>query len=135
MSKLEFDPVDAALMVALAMSGFIMTGIATFSLFDVSFADTLVTVAGYDVTYAYALSAGAVLGTIATNDNTEFDTLADDIKRLDDYYMYAAVGTLGLLVGWLFIPAVGDFFTSSDAMALVYVGVTTTGQFVLGWML
>lgn len=135
MSRLEFDPTDTALTLALAISGFIMTGIATFTLFDVSFTDTLFSLGGYDITIAYAMSVVAIAGTIYTNDNTELDSLSNDIKNLDDYYKYATVATLALVGAWLFIPAVQDFFTSSDAMALVYVGVTTTGQFVLGWML
>jgi len=135
MSKLEFDPTDTALTLALAISGFIMTGIATFTLFDVSFTDTIFSVGGYNITIAYAMSVVALAGTIYTNENTGIDTLSDDIKDLDDYYKYATIATGGLIAAWLFIPAVGDFFTSSDAMALVYVGVTTTGQFVLGWML
>lgn len=135
MAKMSFDPVDAALTLALAVSGFIMVGIASFNLFDVSFGDTAVTLAGNGLSVAYVTSVLAFGGTILTNDNAELSSLADDVKDLDQYYYGAVVGTAALMVGWVVLPDVASFFQSSDLWGLTYVGVTTTAQFALGWML
>ena len=136
MSKLDFDPIDAALTVGLAMSGFIMTGIATFSLFDVSFGDTVFTLGSYDISYAYGMSAGAIVGTVITNDNTEFSSLSDDIQGLQGYYMIAAISALALPIAFILLPdTVGSFFTGSDLWGVLYVVLVTSGQTALGWML
>jgi hypothetical protein len=139
---MEFDPLDAGATLALAVSGFIMTGIATFQLFDVNFSDVIYSSGNIEITMAYALSVAALGATFVTNESVTIDgtTLKSDetgetLQDLGDYYYYAVVATLGLMAAWLVLPQVPDFFTSSDLWALVYVGVTTTGQFVIGWML
>jgi len=135
MAKMQFDPVDVALSIGLLVSGFIMTGIATFSLFGVDFGAVALTLMGQDLSSAYVLSAVAILGTVVTNDNAELSNLHNDAQRLDEYYYYSILATVGLLVAWLFIPDVGSFFQSGDLWGLVYVAITTTGQFAMGWML
>jgi hypothetical protein len=132
---MQFDPVDAALTIAMMVAGFIMTGIASFSLFGIDFGATATTLAGYDITTAYALSVLAFLGIVATNDNTSFQTLRQDAESLDDYYMYAIFGTIALFGLWLFVPDVANFFRSSDLWGLMYVAITTTAGFAVGWML
>lgn len=135
MAKMQFDPTDAALTVGMMVSGFIMTGIATFSLFDINFSDVVWSSGSYELTTAYVISALALVGIVATNDNTSFETLKDDAQSLDDYYMYAVFGTVALMVGWVVVPDVASFFQSSDLWGLLYVGVTTTASFAIGWML
>ena len=136
MSKMQFDPADAAMTVALMVSGFIMTGVATFNLFDINFSDVVWSSGNIEVTTAYVVSAGAFVGIVATNDNTSIQTLKDDAQELDDYYYGAIVGTVALMVGWLLMPdTVASFFQSGDLWALVYVGVTTTAAVAVGWML
>jgi len=136
---MDFDPEDAAMTIALLVSGFIMVQIATFSIYGINFGDTVysTSVAGVtlEVTLAYLMSVAALAGTIATNDNAQLDTLKNDVENLDDYYTYAVVATGALMLAWLFIPQLGDFVRSGDTWGLLYVGVTTTGQFALGWML
>jgi len=132
---MSFDPLDAGLTVLTLMSAFIVVEIATFDLFGVDFAATVTTIAGIDLSTAWVLAAGALAGTIATNDNTELSTIRDDVQNLDQYYYAAVIGSVGLLVAWITWPAVPDFFTSEDLWGLVYVFVVTTGQFSLGWML
>ncbi|WP_396610805.1 hypothetical protein ACH9L7_11280 [Haloferax sp. S1W] len=135
MSKMEFDPVDAALTVAMMVSGFIMTGIATFQLFDVGFTDVIWSSGNIEITVAYAISVASFVGIVATNENTDFSSLKDDAERLDEYYMYSVFATVGLFAGWLLVGDVASFFQSSDLWGLVYVGVTTTASFAVGWML
>jgi hypothetical protein len=132
---MEFDPVDAALTITIAATGFMMVGIASFDLFDVSFGETALTLAGQDLSIAYLLSAGALAGTVVTNDNAQLSSLGDQVSDLDQYYYFAVLATGGLLVAWLFLPSVPDFFQSQDLWGISYVAVTTTGQFALGWML
>ncbi|MGM0447710.1 MAG: hypothetical protein ACQERM_05580, partial [Methanobacteriota archaeon] len=47
-----------------------------------------------------------IVGVILTNDNTEFQSLSDDIQGLQGWYMAAAVGTLGTAVRAVVVVAV-----------------------------
>ena len=136
MAKMEFDAVDAALVVAGLASAFMLVGIASFQLFDVDFTATQFTVSGIGLSTAWILGYASIVGVIITNDNTEFQSLSDDIQGLQGWYMAAAVGTLVLPVAFVALPdTVGSFFQSSDLWGLLYVIAVTTGQFALGWML
>jgi hypothetical protein len=135
MTEMEFDPLDAGLTIATMVSAFIVVGIASFDLFGVSFAATAITLAGTGLSTAYVIGAISLAGTLATNDNAELSSLQEDAKDLGDYYYAAVLGTVGLMVAWVFVPDVASFFQSSDLWGLVYVGIVSTGQFVIGWML
>ena len=136
MAKMEFDAVDAALVVAGLASAFMLVGIASFQLFDVNFTATQFTLGGIGLSTAWILGYASIVGVIITNDNTEFQSLSDDIQGLQGWYMAAAVGTLVLPVAFVALPnTVGSFFQSSDLWGLLYVIAVTTGQFALGWML
>jgi len=135
MAKMEMDAIDASFVVVGLASAFMLVGIATFNLFDVGFGDTLFSLAGIDLSTAWVLGYASIVGTIVTNDNTEFSTLSDDIQGLQGYYALAAGSTLLLPVAFVVFPSVSDFFTSADLWGLVYTVVVTTGQFALGWML
>ena len=111
-------------------------GIATFQLFDVDFGATQFTLSGIGLSTAWLLGYGSIVGTILTNENTELQSLSDDIQGLQGWYMFAAVGTLILPVAFIVFPdTVGSFFQSSDLWGLLYVVGVTAGQFALGWML
>ncbi|ELZ45646.1 hypothetical protein C464_12030 [Halorubrum coriense DSM 10284] len=136
MAKMEFDAVDASLVVTGLASAFMLVGIATFQLFDVDFSAVQFTIGGIGLSTAWILGYGSIVGTILTNDNTEFQSLSDDIQGLQGWYMAAAVGTLVLPVAFIALPdTVGSFFQSSDLWGLLYVIAVTAGQFALGWML
>jgi hypothetical protein len=136
MAKMEFDAVDAALVVAGLASAFMLVGIASFQLFDVDFTATQFTISGIGLSTAWILGYASIVGVIVTNDNTDFQSLSDDIQGLQGWYMAAAVGTLVLPVAFVALPdTVGSFFQSSDLWGLLYVIAVTTGQFALGWML
>ncbi|SDG08740.1 hypothetical protein SAMN04488067_1155 [Halorubrum xinjiangense] len=136
MAKMEFDAVDAALVVAGLASAFMLVGIASFQLFDVDFTATQFTLGGIGLSTAWILGYASIVGVILTNDNTEFQSLSDDIQGLQGWYMAAAVGTLVLPIAFVALPdTVGSFFQSSDLWGLLYVIAVTTGQFALGWML
>jgi hypothetical protein len=136
MAKMNFDPIDMGLTVALMVSGFIMSGIATFQLFDINFTDVVWSSGNMSISVAYVISALALGGIVATNDNTSLKTLKDDAEKLDQYYYAAIVGTAALMIGWVVMPdTVASFFQSSDLWGLAYVGITTTAAFAIGWML
>jgi len=136
MSLKKFDPIDAALWILTLMTSFMIVGIGSFDLFGVQFSEDLFTIAGIGLSTAWVLSYGGVVGTILTNDNAQLSELGNDLSKLDDYYYYAAVGTLGLPVAFVVLPdMVGSFFQSADLWGLVYVAIVATGQAALGWML
>jgi len=135
MAKMQFDPVDAGLTLALTVSGFIMVGIASFSLFNVDFGATALTLAGTEISTAYLISVVAIVGTVVTNDNTELSSLRDDVDKLDDYYKYLVIGTAVVFVAWLFISDVSSFFKSGDLWGLISVAGATTAQMAIGYML
>jgi len=135
MSKKEFDPIDIGLFVIATASAFMLVGIATFQLFDVNFGDPMFSIAGYDLSTAWILGYGAIVGTIVTNDNTELSSLRNDVENLDQYYMVAAAATLILPIAWIVFPPVEEFFTSEDLWGLIFVTVVAVGQAALGWML
>lgn len=132
---MEFDPADAALTVALLVSGFIMVGIASFSIYGIDFGQPIYSVSGFDFDLAYGVSVAAIAGTIVTNDNAEIDSLKRDVENLDDYYKYAVIATGLLILAWPFIPQLSEFVSSGDTWGLLYVGIVATGQFALGWIL
>ena len=140
MAKLKIDPVDVALSIALMISGFIMVGIASYQLFGIDFGATATTIGGYDLTTAYVMSVLAFGGIIATNDNTSFSDLRSDVEGMTgeyaQYYAYAVFGTVALMLAWVLLPdTVASFFQSSDLWGLLYVGITTTAGYVVGWIL
>lgn len=136
MAKMEFDAVDAGLIVAGLASAFMVVDIATFQLFDVEFGATMFTLGGFDLSTAWILGYASIIGVIVTNDNTEFSTLSDDIQGLQGWYLAAAIGALALPVAFIVLPdTVGSFFTSSDLWGLLYVVGVTAGQFTVGWLL
>ena len=136
MAKMEFDALDASLIVTGLASAFMLVGIAQFQLFDVTFSATQFTLGGIGLSTAWLLGYGSIVATIATNDNTDFQSLSDDIQGLQGWYLAAAVGTLVLPVAFIALPdTVGSFFQSSDLWGLLYVVGVTAGQFALGWML
>lgn len=135
MSKMDFDPVDAGLFVLGLMATLAMVGISSHTLFDVTFSDMVFPNIGEGVSLATAITGAVMIGTVVTNDNAELDSLASDVQDLDQYYYAAVVIAAGGLVGWVFVPEVQNFFTSSDLWGIVYVGITMTAQMALGWML
>ena len=130
------DAIDASLFVLNTMAGFLLVGIGTFDLFGVDFSQTLFEPFGIALSTAWVIGYAAVIGTIATNDNTELQSLRGDIEDLQGYYLVAAVGTLALPVAFVVFPdSVGSFFQSEDLWGVMYVVLITSGQAALGWML
>lgn len=132
---MNFDPEDAAATVAMFIGASAMAGIATWQLFDVNLSDVAFQLAGNDVTLAASLTALALAITIITNDNTSFSSLREDADQLENYYTFAILGSIVLLVGWVFIPDISSFVQSSDLWGVGYIGVSLTAQMAIGYML
>jgi len=136
MSKMDFDAVDTALVVASFFGASIVVGAGTYSLFGIDFGAELFSVAGYSISTAWGFLVGSILMTIVTNENAQFNTLGEDIQNLETYYAAAAALTLILPVAFIVFPdLVADFFQSSDVYKLGFIGITTAGQLTLGWAL
>ncbi|AFD04023.1 VP2 [Halogeometricum pleomorphic virus 1] len=135
MSKMTIDPEDVASTVATFIGTSSMAGIAQWSLFDVSLSDQAFQLAGNSVTLATVLTAVALAAIVFTNDNGSIDELHAKAKKLDNYYYYSIVGSVALLVGWVFVGDVSSFITSSDLWGVGYVAVSMVAHFALGWML
>lgn len=135
MAKMTIDPEDVASTVATFIGTSSMAGIAQWSLFDVSLSDAAFQLAGNDVTLATCLTAVALAAIVLTNDNGSIDELHAKAKQLDNYYYYSILGSVGLLVGWVFVGDVSSFITSSDLWGVAYVGLSMVAHFAIGWML
>jgi hypothetical protein len=136
--KKQFDAVDAGLSVLMAMSGFLVTETAQFTLFGIDFNQVLWSsggTGGMEVTLAYAIGLGALVATVVTNDNTSISSLKSDAENLDTLYYGAIVATFGLMVLWVVLPDVASFFKSDDIWSVAYVLITALGQGAIGWML
>jgi hypothetical protein len=133
--KKQFDAIDAGLSVLMAMSGFLVTETATFTLFGIDFNQVLWSSGSMEITLAYAIGLGALIGTVLTNDNTSIASLKSDAENLDTMYYGAILATFGLMVLWVVLPDVASFFKSDDIWSVAYVAITALGQGAIGWML
>lgn len=134
----KFDPEDIGLLVAGILASGVMVGIVTVEAFGVSLADTVFSLAGGDVSWAYILSVGTFAGILITNDNTDL-LAADGYQKLKDsgmaeYYVYLIIGSAVLLVAWLFFPQIAEFFRSGDVWGLAYMLGVAAAQVAIGWM-
>lgn len=132
--KAEFDYIDGVLLGAVFLGASVMAGIGSFNLFDIAFTDVAFNI-GEGVTIAALLVIGGMVGTVLTNDNTDLGSVTDDVQDLDQQYYVAVVGSVALLVGWIFIPDVSSFVQSSDLWGVVYVVGSMVAQVAIGWML
>jgi hypothetical protein len=132
--KAEFDYIDGVLLGAVFLGASVMAGIGSFNLFDIAFTDVAFQI-GEGVTIAALLVIGGMVGTVLTNDNTDLGSVTDDVQDLDQQYYIAVVGSVALLVGWIFIPDVSSFVQSSDLWGVVYVVGSMVAQVAIGWML
>lgn len=131
----DFDPEDIVAAAATFVGASSMAGIATWDLFDVSLSDSVFALAGNDITLATVIVAASLLSIIVTNDNASLSTLHEDARELDDVYYYSVLASVGLLVGWVFVPDVSSFVTGSDLTAVAYVLVSMVAHAAIGWLL
>jgi hypothetical protein len=131
---MEFDYIDGVLLGLVFLGASVMAGIGSFDLFNIAFTDEVAAI-GEGVSLATVAVLGGYAGTILTNDNTDLGSLTEDVQDLEQSYYVAVVGSAALLVGWIFIPDVSSFVTSSDLWGVLYVTASVVTQVALGWML
>ena len=130
---MNFDPEDTALIAIVAFAAAVMAGLGSFSAFDVSLSDTI-TAGGATFSYAYLVTAGAMVFTVVTND-MDISGIRDDARsQLDEYYYYALVVGFGILVTWPFIDGVSGFVTSQDLWGVLFIAVSTGAQVAIGYL-
>jgi hypothetical protein len=130
----DFDYIDGLLVGAVFLGSSVMAGIGSFDLFNVAFTDTAFQI-GEGVSVAAAIVLAGYLATILTNDNTELGSFTDDVQNLEQTYYVAVVGSLALVVAWIFIPDVSSFVQSSDLWGVLFVTGSVVAQIAIGWML
>jgi hypothetical protein len=130
----DFDYIDGLLVGAVFLGSSVMAGIGSFDLFNVAFTDTAFQI-GEGVSVAAAIVLAGYLATILTNDNTELGSFTDDVQDLEQTYYVAVVGSLALVVAWIFIPDVSSFVQSSDLWGVLFVTGSVVAQIAIGWML
>ena len=136
MAHNSFDAEDIGALVLSIFSAAVMVGIASVEAFGVSTSDGF-TVAGIDTSIAWLLTLGTFGAIVVTNNHTDLigsdglDRLRDD---MDDVYAAAVVGTAALLVGWVLIPQLAEFFRSADLWGVIFIAITATSNVALGWV-
>ena len=133
MATMSFDPEDTALIAVVAFAAAVMAGLGSFSVFNVSLSDTF-TLAGGTFSYAYAATAGAFVWTVATNDMDISGLREDARSELDDYYYWALMAGIVILVSWPFVDGVSSFVTSQDLWGVLFIAVSTGAQVAIGYM-
>jgi len=132
---MNFDASDTALISIVALASAAMAGLATFSAFGVSLADSM-TIAGSTFTVAYVATVASFLATIVTNDmplNPQ-DLQEKAQGNLDDTYYYLLMGSLGLLVAWPFVSGIESFVQSQDLWGVLFIAASTGAQVAIGWL-
>jgi hypothetical protein len=133
MATMNFDPEDTALIALVAFAAAVMAGLGSFSAFDVSLSDTF-QAAGGTFSYAYLVTAGAFAWTVITND-MDLGNLRDNARdQLDDYYYWALMGSIVVLVAWPFVDGVSSFVTSQDLWGVLFIAGSVGAQVAIGYM-
>lgn len=133
--QMQFDPEDTALIAVVAFAAAVMAGLGSFAAFDVSLSDTF-QMAGGTFSIAYAVTLGAFVATVLTNDlPTNPSDLRDRAQKdLDQEYYLALVASVGLLLAWPFIPEIESFVTSQDLWGVLFVFGSVGAQIAIGFM-
>jgi len=132
---MQFDKMDTALIAVVALASAAMAGLATFSAFGVSLADTTSFLGG-SFSIAYLGTLGAFGVTVATNDMAlaPGDFAEDARNELDDTYFYLLMASIVLLVTWPFISAIPEFVQSEDLWGVLFIAGSTGAQVAIGYM-
>lgn len=127
----EIDKEDAALAALFGLAAATSVGIADVSLFSHSFSDTLFTLGDQAVTFATVVSA-VVLGFVYVTNEPDLDR----IRAMDngDWYWYAVIATVLVIVAVPFVPSVQDAVRSNDLLALAVLAVESTGYVAISYL-
>jgi len=124
--KGKVDSEDAILAPLFALAAGSAVGIANVSMFDRTLQDTALTLGGTDIAIGSFIAVAVLVVAWITNDA--------DLSNLDDEYYYATIATAVLVVGVPFVPAISDFVTSNDFLALAAVIVQSAGFMAISYL-
>jgi len=122
-----FDLQDILGAPAFGLAAVVISGIGTFELFGINFADTLFSYSSLDVSIAIAVATLLIGLSWVTN------RAGDNWDDLDEIESLAVGGGLLLLAGMAAVPAVSDFILSSNATGTVGFILLSAAYTVLAW--
>ncbi len=122
-----FDLQDILGAPAFGLAAVVISGIGTFNLYGVNFADTLFSYSSLNVSIAIAVAALLLGLSWATN------RAGDNWGDLDEIESIAVGGGLVLLLGMAAIPAVQDFVLSGNATGTVAFILLSSAYTVVAW--
>lgn len=116
----------------------IQFGIVELVAYDGAFdLDQTYAIAGFDVSLAFFVSAGALGIIMLTNELGAPDLMFwddGDDDELDEIYGGAILGTVGLLVAVEFVPQVNDFILSSDVAGTAAFLTSVVAVWAIVWI-
>jgi hypothetical protein len=140
----QIDIEDAILGTVFAASALVTNGVASVGVAGTYLSDTVMTVGGTDISFAFLLSIGALVGAYATNrvndsgrsKGVEVDTdLSNIVGGKATMETYLAIGTLLLVLGTgLNVLGVQDMIAGSFLIGLGVVAVESSGYYVVSYL-
>jgi hypothetical protein len=124
--KGQVDSEDAILAPVFTLAAAASVGIADVTLFNTSITDTVFSLGSTGISYAVILGLAALGIAYITNES--------DLSKLDQEYYYAAIATPALMLGLEFMPALADFASGSDFIALGFVAVEAAGFIAISYL-
>lgn len=115
----------------------IQFGIVELIAYDGAFdLDQAYAIAGFDISLAFIVSAGALAVIVATNELGADDVMFWDegSGELDQIYGGAIAGTIGILVGVEFVPQINDMVVGSDVFGTAAFLISVVAVWAIVWI-
>ena len=125
----QVDLEDAAVFGLFGLAAATTLGLASVNVWGYGSGDSIWSVADTSLTLASLVSVAALAWVVITN-----QVGMDDIQDLETEYYVAVIVTFVVVLGVPFIPASGEFVTSSDTNAVVVLLVESAGVVAISYM-
>lgn len=122
----RIDAEDAIVSPFFVLATFVLSGVASVSIFGYDFAEGATEIAGHEPSIAFVVAVVALGIAWATN--------RPDIDGMDSEYQYLTVGGAALLVGMEFVPQVSEFVAGSDAVGVVAAAVLGGTYYAIAYL-
>lgn len=120
------DVSDAVLSPLFVASSLVAFGVGTITVSSFDLSAEFTSLGAESISWAFMISV-AVLG-------IAYATNKPSLDKLDEREMGAFVGTLVLVVGVEFVPALADLITGNELVGILAVMVSAAGYFVLSYL-
>lgn len=124
--KGRIDVEDAILAPLFTMGAAVQNGFADVTIFGTSLSSALTSLGGTSISWAFLIGLLALLIAYATNQ--------PDLDDMDQMETGLALGTVGLVLGVTFVPAINSFILSNDFIGLVVLAVEAAGFYALSYL-